>query len=121
MFEIKRQKKDVDFSYCNLRFCNTYTPITRKAHDMLVGVFHLFYWCNTLKLFRFQVTKNKQKRFLMSLKMQLQKYKNFLIPTKDFLANFGFPLAKVAKSQSLFHVSREFTRIFLFQLLAVSY
>ena len=53
--------------------------------------------------------------------MQLQKYKNFLIPPKDFLANFGFPLAKVAKSQSLFHVSREFTRIFLFQLLAVSY
>jgi hypothetical protein len=34
---------------------------------------------------------------------------------------FDFPLAKVAKSQSLFHVSREFTRIFLFQLLAVSY
>ena len=53
--------------------------------------------------------------------MQLQKYKNFSIPPKDFLANFGFPLAKFAKSQSLFHVSREFTRIFLFQLLAVSY
>ncbi len=82
---------------------------------MLVGVFHLFYWCNTLKLFRFQVTKNKQKRFFMSLKMQVQKYKNFLIPPNDFLANFGFSLAKVAKSQSLFHVSREFTRIFFSQ------
>ena len=44
--------------------------------------------------------------------MQVQKYKNFLIPPKDFLANFGFPLAKFAKSQRLFHVSREFTRIF---------
>ena len=112
MFEIKRQKKDVDFSYRNLRFCNTYTPITRKAHDMLVGVFHLFCMVYSLKFCRFQITKNKQKRFLMSLKMQVQKYKNFLIPPKDFLANFGFPLAKVAKSQRLFHVSREFTRIF---------
>ena len=51
----------------------------------------------------------------MSLKMQVQKYKNFSIPPKDFLANFGFPLAKVAKTQSLFHVSREFTRIFFSQ------
>ena len=85
---------------------------TRKAHDMLVGVFHLFLWCINLKVSKFQISKNKQKRFFMSLKMQVQKYKNFLIPPKDFLANFGFPLAKVAKSQRLFHVSREFTRIF---------
>ena len=47
--------------------------------------------------------------------MQVQKYKNFLIPPNDFLANFGFPLAKFAKTQSLFHVSREFTRIFFSQ------
>ena len=112
MFEIKRQKKDVDSSYRNVRFCNTYVPKIRKAHDMLAGVFHLFCLVHNLKFCRFHITKNKQKRFLMSLKMQLQKYKNFLIPPKDFLANFGFPLAKVAKSQSLFHVSREFTRIF---------
>ena len=68
MFEIKRQKKDVDLSYRILRFWKYLYAKIRKAHDMLVGVFHLFYWCNTLKLFRFQVTKNKQKRFLMSLK-----------------------------------------------------
>ena len=46
----------------------------------------------------------------MSLKMQLQKYKNFLIPPKDFLANFGFPLAKVAKSQSLISNDNKSTR-----------
>ena len=45
MFEIKRQKKDVDLSYRLLRFWKyLYTKI-RKAHDMLVGVFHLFLWC----------------------------------------------------------------------------
>ena len=69
---------------------------------MLAGVLHLFLWCINLKLSRFQFTKNKQKRFLMSLKMQVQRYKNFLILPKDFLANFGFPLAKVAKSQRKF-------------------
>ena len=44
MFEIKRQKKVVDFSYRFMRFRNyLYTKI-RKAHDMLAGVFHLFLW-----------------------------------------------------------------------------
>ena len=35
---------------------------------MLAGVLHLFLWCINLKLSRFQFTKNKQKRFFMSLK-----------------------------------------------------
>ena len=34
--------------------------------------------------------------------MQVQKYKNFLIPTNDSLAKVYFPLAKFAKSQSKF-------------------
>ena len=112
MFEIKRQKKDVDFSYCKLRFGNNLCTKIRKAHDMLAGVFHLFCLVHNLKFSRFQFTKNKQKRFLMSLKLRLQKYKNFLIRQNDSLAKVYFPLAKFAKSQSLFHVSREFTRIF---------
>ena len=44
MFEIKRQKKDVDLSYCNVRFWKYLYAKIRKAHDMLAGVFHLFYW-----------------------------------------------------------------------------
>ena len=44
MFEIKRQKKDVDLSYRNLRFWKYLSTKIRKAHDMLVGVFHLFFW-----------------------------------------------------------------------------
>ena len=44
MFEIKRQKKVVDFSYRNLRFWKYLSTKIRKAHDMLVGVFHLFFW-----------------------------------------------------------------------------
>ena len=45
MFEIKRQKKDVDFSYRFMRFRNYLYTKTRKAHDILAGVLHLFLWC----------------------------------------------------------------------------
>ena len=44
MFEIKRQKKVVDSSYRFMRFWKYLFTKIRKAHDMLAGVFHLFYW-----------------------------------------------------------------------------
>ena len=44
MFEIKRQKKVVDSSYRLSEVLDYLFTKIRKAHDMLVGVFHLFYW-----------------------------------------------------------------------------
>ena len=79
MFEIKRQKKVVDFSYRFMRFRNyLYTKI-RKAHDMLAGVFHLFFMLYFFKFCGFHETKNKQKRFFMSLKFNFAQTTIFYI------------------------------------------
>ena len=84
----------------------------KKSPRYARGRFPLILLAYNLKFSRFQDTKNKQKRFFMSLKITIAKVGKLFLSTKDFLANFGFPLAKVAKTQRLFHVSREFTRIF---------
>lgn len=78
MSEIKRQKKVVDFSYCDLRFSTTYVP-NKKSPRYTRGRFPLIFMAHDLKLSRFQITKNKQKRFFMSLKFNFAQTTIFYI------------------------------------------
>ena len=54
MFEIERQKKDVDFILLFIEVLQYLCTKIRKAHDMLAGVFHLFCLVHSLKFCRFQ-------------------------------------------------------------------
>ena len=67
---MKRQKKDV--SLVLLLYEVPQLPICqiRKAHDILAGIFYLFLLAYCLKFCGFHTTKNKQKRFFMSLNFQ---------------------------------------------------
>ena len=51
MFEIKRQKKVVDFSYCDLRFSTTYVP-NKKSPRYTRGRFPLIFYGVFLEILR---------------------------------------------------------------------